>query len=50
MTDAAHYSAFETLPDGGRIEIRAQRPQDREGLRAALARTSEELFSIASLQ
>jgi GNAT superfamily N-acetyltransferase len=44
MTDAAHYSAFETLPDGGRIEIRAQRPQDREGLRAALARTSEESF------
>ena len=44
MTDAAHYSAFETLPDGGRIEIRAQRPQDRDGIRAALARTSEESF------
>jgi RimJ/RimL family protein N-acetyltransferase len=44
MTDAAHYSAFETLPDGERIEIRAQRPQDRDGIRAALARTSEQSF------
>ena len=42
MIDAAHYSAFETLPDGRRIEIRAQRPQDRDAMRAALARTSEE--------
>jgi RimJ/RimL family protein N-acetyltransferase len=40
MVDAAQYSAFETLPDGRRIEIRAQRPQDREAIRAALARTS----------
>ena len=45
MTDAA-YSAFETLPDGGRIEIRAQRPQDRDGIRAALARTSRESFYL----
>jgi GNAT superfamily N-acetyltransferase len=44
MTDAAHYSAFETLPGGERIEIRAQRPQDRDGIRAALARTSEQSF------
>jgi GNAT superfamily N-acetyltransferase len=44
MTDAAHYSAFETLQDGGRIEIRAQRPQDRDGIRAALARMSEESY------
>jgi len=41
-TDAAHYSAFETLRDGARIEIRAQRPQDREGIRAALARMSQQ--------
>lgn len=46
MTDAAHYSAFETLPDGGRIEIRPQRPQDRDGIRAALARTSQESFYL----
>ena len=44
MTDAADYSAFETLPDGGRIDMGAQRPQDRDGIRAALARTSEELL------
>src|SRR5271165_2988601 len=42
MIDPANYSASETLPDGRRIEIRAQRPQDRAGLRAALARTSPE--------
>ena len=42
MTDAAHYRATETLPDGQTIEIRAQRPQDREGIRAAIARASEE--------
>jgi GNAT superfamily N-acetyltransferase len=42
MIDAANYSAMETLPDGRRIEIRAQRPQDRAGLRAALARASPE--------
>jgi GNAT superfamily N-acetyltransferase len=46
MTDAAHYSAFETLPDGGRIEIRPQCPQDRDGIRAALARTSRESFYL----
>ena len=42
MIDAAHYEATETLRDGRRIEIRAQRPEDREGLRAAVARASSE--------
>jgi GNAT superfamily N-acetyltransferase len=42
MIDPANYSATETLPGGRRIEIRAQRPQDRAGLREALARTSAE--------
>jgi GNAT superfamily N-acetyltransferase len=42
MIDAANYSATATLRDGRRIEIRAQRPDDRAGLRAALARASPE--------
>ncbi|MBV8104549.1 MAG: GNAT family N-acetyltransferase [Hyphomicrobiales bacterium] len=42
MIEPADYSATETLPDGRRIEIRAQRPDDRPGLRAALARASPE--------
>ncbi|MBV9287743.1 MAG: GNAT family N-acetyltransferase [Hyphomicrobiales bacterium] len=42
MIDAAHYHAVEILPDGQEIEIRAQRPEDREGIRAALARASAE--------
>jgi len=42
MIDPAHYEATETLRDGRRIEIRAQRPEDREGLRAAVARASSE--------
>jgi hypothetical protein len=42
MIDPANYSATETLPGGRRIEIRAQRPQDRAGLREALARASAE--------
>jgi GNAT superfamily N-acetyltransferase len=42
MIDPANYSATETLPDGRRIEIRAQRPDDHAGLRAALARASRE--------
>ena len=44
MIDPANYSATETLPDGRRIEIRAQRPDDHAGLRAALARASPESF------
>ena len=42
MFDPASYSASETLPDGRRIEIRAQRPEDRAGLGAAISRASPE--------
>jgi GNAT superfamily N-acetyltransferase len=42
MIDPAHYEATETLRDRRPIEIRAQRPEDREGLRAAVARASSE--------
>ena len=40
MIDAANYLATETLHDGRTITIRAQRPEDLDGWRAALARTS----------
>jgi GNAT superfamily N-acetyltransferase len=40
MIDAANYSATETLRDGCTVEIRAQRPHDREGMHAAIARIS----------
>ena len=40
MIDAANYSATETLRDGRTVEIRAQRSQDREGMQAAIARSS----------
>jgi len=40
MLDAANYSAIETLRDGRTVEIRAQRPEDREGMLAAIARSS----------
>lgn len=39
---AAGYSAVERLRDDRKIEIRALRPADREGLLAAFDRTSEE--------
>jgi len=42
MIDAANYSATETLRDGRTITIRAQRPEDLDGWRAALARTGAE--------
>ena len=42
MIDPANYSATETLSDGRTITIRAQRPDDREGWRAAIARESAE--------
>jgi GNAT superfamily N-acetyltransferase len=38
----ADYSVFERLRDGREVEIRALRPADRAGMRAALLRTSEE--------
>jgi RimJ/RimL family protein N-acetyltransferase len=37
---AAAYSAVETLRDGRRVEIRALRPDNRDGLFAALGRVS----------
>jgi GNAT superfamily N-acetyltransferase len=40
MLEAANYSAFETLRDGRRVEIRALRPHDRADLIAAVARSS----------
>jgi RimJ/RimL family protein N-acetyltransferase len=40
MPQAAHYSAFEVLRDGRRVEIRALREEDRDDLLAAVARTS----------
>jgi RimJ/RimL family protein N-acetyltransferase len=42
MFDPASYHVTETLSDGRRVEIRAQRPEDREGLHAAIQRASSE--------
>ena len=42
MEDPANFSIIETLRNGRKVEIRAQRPQDRESLEAAIARMSEE--------
>jgi hypothetical protein len=36
VLEAANYSAFETLRDGRRIEIRALRPDDRDSFMAAV--------------
>jgi RimJ/RimL family protein N-acetyltransferase len=38
--DPAGYSATETLRDGRQVEIRALRPADEDGLKAAVARIS----------
>jgi GNAT superfamily N-acetyltransferase len=40
MIDAVNYSATETMHDGRRVEIRAQRAPDREGMQAAISRSS----------
>jgi RimJ/RimL family protein N-acetyltransferase len=40
--DAARYSAIENARDGRKIEIRALKPEDRDGLRAAVDRTSSQ--------
>jgi RimJ/RimL family protein N-acetyltransferase len=40
MSETAKYSAFETLRDGRRMEIRALRPDDRDALLAAVGRAS----------
>jgi GNAT superfamily N-acetyltransferase len=42
MLDPAKFSIIETLRNGREIEIRAQRPQDRKDLEAALVRMSDE--------
>ena len=42
MLNAADYSAFESLRDGRRVEIRALRPADRAALLDAVAQMSEE--------
>jgi GNAT superfamily N-acetyltransferase len=42
MMDPANFSVVATLRDGGEIEIRAQRPQDREDLEATIVRMSDE--------
>jgi RimJ/RimL family protein N-acetyltransferase len=40
MIDVANYSATEILRGGRTVEIRAQRSHDREGMQAAIARSS----------
>jgi GNAT superfamily N-acetyltransferase len=42
MSGASEYSAVEPLRDGRRVEIRALKPDDREGLVAAVGRTSDQ--------
>ncbi len=42
MFDPASYHVTETLGDGRKVEIRAQRPEDREGLLKAVHRASNE--------
>ena len=42
MIDPARYSANETLRDGRVIAIRAQRPEDLQAWRKAMARSSQE--------
>jgi RimJ/RimL family protein N-acetyltransferase len=42
MSEAATYSALETLRDGRRLEIRALRPEDRADLEAAVGRVSDQ--------
>jgi hypothetical protein len=42
MLKPANYSVIETLRDGRKVEIRAQQPDDRTGLEAAIARMSDE--------
>ena len=40
MSEAAEHSAIEALRDGRRIEIRALKPEDRDGMVAAFGRAS----------
>lgn len=40
--DASRYAETETLRDGRKVEIRALKPEDREGLLAAVAKMSDD--------
>jgi GNAT superfamily N-acetyltransferase len=42
MIEPASYSAIQTLREGRKIQIRALRPQDRDGLTSAVARVGKE--------
>jgi RimJ/RimL family protein N-acetyltransferase len=42
MLDPTNFSVIEILRNGRKVEIRAQRPQDRTHLEAAIARMSDE--------
>jgi hypothetical protein len=42
MLEPGNYRIIETLRDGREIEIRALRPEDGDGLRAAIGRMSDE--------
>jgi len=42
MLNPADFSVIETLRNGRKIEIRAQRPQNRKDLEAAIVRMSDE--------
>lgn len=44
MTSPATYSAMELIRDGRRVEIRALKPEDRDGLVAAVRRVSADSF------
>ena len=44
MLNPADFSVIETLRNGRKVEIRSQRPHDREGLEAAIARMSDEFL------
>jgi hypothetical protein len=42
MPNQVDFSVVETLRNGRKVQIRAQRPEDRGGLEAAIARLSDE--------
>ena len=42
MSEAAKYSAIESMRDGSRVEIRALRPEDRADLLASIGRASDQ--------
>ena len=50
MFDPTRFHVTETLSDGRQVEIRAQRPEDREALHAAVQRASPDTSITASSQ